>query len=172
MPSVLFVCTANLYRSPLAAAFLRNELKGTPGGIEWVIDSAGTWTTTGAPIPSQTINDAHRFGLDFRTHKSKQVTAELLTRYDLILVMETGHKEALRIEFPDQSKKVHLLSEVVDGLIYDIPDPFTREGNYDLDVANELHNTIKRGYKKIFTMAKRNSNKSTKKTIADSKKPD
>ena len=172
MPSVLFVCTANLYRSPLAAAFLKDELKDTPGGIKCEIDSAGTWTTSGALIPSQTIEDANRFGLDVRTHKSKQVTAELLSQYDLILVMETGHKEALRIEFPDQSKKVHLLSEVVDGLIYDIPDPFTREGNDDLDVANELHKIIKRGYKKIFTLAKRNSNKMTKKNIVDSKKPD
>jgi protein-tyrosine phosphatase len=171
MPSVLFVCTANLYRSPLAAAFLRDELKDAPGGIEWVIDSAGTWTSAEAPIPPQTIEDAHRFGLDVRNHKSKPVTAQLLSRYDLILVMETGHKEALRIEFPDQSKKVHMLSEVVDGLIYDIPDPFTREGNFDLDVANELHKIIKRGYKKIFSLAVRNSNKSTKKFV-DSKKQD
>jgi protein-tyrosine-phosphatase len=146
----------------LAAAFLRDELRDTPGGIEWVIDSAGTWTTTGAPIHSQTIEDARRFGLDVRTHKSKQVSAELLSRYDLILVMETGHKEALRIEFPHQSKKIFMLSEIVDGFIYDIPDPFTKEGNDDLDVVNELHKVIKRGYKKIFALAKKNSNKSAK----------
>jgi len=157
MPSVLFVCTANLYRSPLAAAFLKDELKNAPGGIEWVIDSAGTWTNNGAPIHSQTIEDAHRFGLDVRTHRSRQVTAELLSRYDLILVMETGHKEALRIEFPDQSKKIHMLSEVVDGLTYDILDPFTGKGEPDMDVADELHKVIKRGYKKIFAQAKKNS---------------
>jgi protein-tyrosine phosphatase len=127
-----------------------------------VIDSAGTWTTNGAPIHSQTIEDANHFGLDVRTHKSKQVSAELLSRYDLVLVMETGHKEALRIEFPDQSKKIQMLSEVVDGLIYDIPDPFKREGEHDLEVANELRKVIKRGYKKIFVLAKINSNKSTK----------
>lgn len=158
----MFVCTANLYRSPLAAAFLRAELKDAPGEIEWVIDSAGTWTTTGLPIHPQTIDDAQRFGLDVRTHRSKQVTAELLSQYDLILVMETGHKEALRIEFPDQSKKIYMLSEVVDGLRYDIPDPFAREGEHDLEVANELHKVIKRGYKKIFALAKKNSNKSAK----------
>ncbi len=162
MPSVLFVCTANLYRSPLAAAFLRDKLKDAPGGMEWVIDSAGTWTTTGAPIHTQTIEDAHRFGLNVRTHRSKQVTAEMLSRYDLILVMETGHKEALQIEFPDQSKKIHMLSEVVDGLRYNIPDPFTKEGEHNMDVVNELYNVIKRGYKKIFALAKKNSNKSKK----------
>ncbi len=157
MPSVLFVCTANLYRSPLAAAFLRAELKDAPGGNEWVIDSAGTWTKSGAPIHAQTIEDAHRFGLDIRTHKSQQVTAELLARYDLILAMETGHKEALLIEFPDQSKNIHLLSEVVDELTYDIPDPFSSEGEHDRDVAVELHKIITSGYKRIFAMAKNNS---------------
>jgi protein-tyrosine-phosphatase len=162
MPSILFVCTANLYRSPLAAAFLRAALKDDPSGNEWVIDSAGTWTKSGTPIHSQTIEDGHHFGLEVRTHRSKQITAQLLSRYDLILVMETGHKEALQIEFPDQSKKIHLLSEVVDGLTYDIPDPFSSEGKHDRDVANELHKIIIRGYKKIFAMAKNNSNKLTK----------
>jgi protein-tyrosine-phosphatase len=161
MPSVLFVCTGNLYRSPLAAAFLRDKLKNAPGGNEWVIDSAGTWTKSGTPIHSQTIEDAHRFGLDVRTHKSKQVTADLLSRHDLILVMETGHKEALEIEFPDQAKKIHLLSEVVDGHSYDIPDPFSLEGKHDRDIANELQRIINRGYKKIIAMTKNNSNNST-----------
>jgi protein-tyrosine phosphatase len=157
MPSVLFVCTANLYRSPLAAAFLRAELKKSPGESEWVIDSAGTWTKSGAPIHSQTIEDAQRFGLDVRAHRSQPVTAELLSRYDLILVMETGHKEALHIEFPIQSKKIQLLSEVVDGLAYDIPDPFSMEGQHDRDIVNELQKIIRRGANKIFALATNHS---------------
>ena len=162
MPSVLFVCTANLYRSPLAAAFLRSVLKDAPGGeAGWVIDSAGTWTKSGTPIHSQTVEDARHFGLDIRSHRSKQVSAELLSRQDLILVMETGHKEALLIEFPEQSKKIHLLSEVIDGRSYDIPDPFSLEGKHDRDVADELHRIITRGYEKIFVLAKKNSNNST-----------
>ena len=162
MPSVLFVCTANLYRSPLAAAFLRDALKDALGGNEWVIDSAGTWTRSGARIHSQTVEDARRFGMDVSTHKSKQVTADMLSRNDLILVMETGHKEALQIEFPDQSKKVYLLSEVVDGRYYDIPDPLSIQGIHDRDIVKELHEIITRGNKKIFALAKKNSNNSTK----------
>jgi protein-tyrosine phosphatase len=154
MPSVLFVCTANLYRSPLAAALMRAKLKDTPGENNWVIDSAGTWTENGTPIHSQTIEDAMRFGLDLKTHCSQQVTAELLSNHDLILVMESGHQEALRIEFPDQSKKINLLSEVVDGLAYDIPDPFSIEGDHDREIAQELHKIINRGYEKIINLAK------------------
>jgi protein-tyrosine phosphatase len=158
MPSVLFVCTANLYRSPLAAAFLRDELKDSPDRNEWVIDSAGTWTKSGTLVHSETIDDARQFGLDIQTHRSKQITAEMLSRQDLILVMETGHKEALLIEFPNQSKKIYLLSEVVDGLTYDIPDPFSSEGKHDREIARELHQVITRGYKKIFALAKLKTN--------------
>jgi protein-tyrosine-phosphatase len=134
----------------LAAAFLRAYLKDAPGLTTWVIDSAGTWTKSGTPIHSQTIEDARHFGLDVRDHRSRQVTAELLSTQDLILVMESGHKEALEIEFPDQANKIHLLSEVVDGRTYDIPDPFSLEGEHDRDIANELN------------MANKNSSKSTK----------
>jgi len=162
MPSVLFICTANLYRSPLAAAFLRDALKDAPDGNEWVIDSAGTWTKSGTRIHSQTIEDARRFGMDIRAHTSKQVSVELLSRNDLILVMETGQKEALLIEFPDQSKKIHLLSEVVDGRPYDIPDPLSFEGIHDRDIVNELHEIITRGYIKILALAKNNSSDSPK----------
>jgi protein-tyrosine phosphatase len=165
MPSVLFVCTANLYRSPLAAALLRNELKNAAGGNKWLIDSAGTWTKVGSQIHSQTIEDARNFGLDVRAHRSRQVTDDLLSRRDLVLVMETGHKEALEIEFPDQAKKIHLLSEVVDGRTYDIPDPFSIEGKHDRDVANELRRIISRGYEKIIALALENSGSSIKKPI-------
>jgi protein-tyrosine phosphatase len=162
MPSVLFICTANLYRSPLAAAFLKDELKRAPAGKEWLIDSAGTWTKNGTLIHAQTIEDARHFGLDVHFHRSKQVTAEILARQDLILVMEAGHKEALDIEFPDQAGKIHLLSEVVDGHTYDIPDPFSLEGKHDRDIATELHRIISRGYEKIFKLALENSDGSLK----------
>jgi protein-tyrosine phosphatase len=162
MPSVLFVCTANLYRSPLAAAFLRAELKKVKQREAWLIDSAGTWTKSGSMIHSQTIEDANHFGLDVRGHRSRQVTYELLSKHNLILVMEAGHKEALDIEFPDLAEKIHLLSEVVDGITYDIPDPFSLEGKHDRDVATELHRIITRGHEKIFKLALENSNGSTK----------
>jgi protein-tyrosine phosphatase len=158
MPSVLFVCTANLYRSPLAAAFLRADLKRATDGNEWSIESAGTWTKSGSLIHAQTIEDASHFGLDVRGHRSRQVSHELLSKQDVVLVMETGHKEALDIEFPDQAEKIYLLSEVVDGLTYDIPDPFSLEGKHDRDVATELHRIITRGHEKIFKLALENAN--------------
>lgn len=154
MPAILFICTANLYRSPLAAAFLRKKLEELSLAKDWQVDSAGTWTTSGTAIHSQTIEDAINFGLDVLGHKSQQVTAKLLASNDLILVMETGQKEALTIEFPDYSSKIFLLAEVIDGIAYNIPDPLSFEGEHDRDIVNELAKLIDRGTDKILAMAK------------------
>ena len=66
--------------------------------------------------------------------------------------MEQGHKEALRSEFPAIRGKVYLLSEVVEGVAYDIPDP----ANPHVDarqVACSLEQMIERGISKIIALA-------------------
>ena len=47
----------------------------------------------------------------------------MLKESDVVLVMEEGQKEAIQNEFPFAQNKVHLLSEVVEGVAYDVPDP-------------------------------------------------
>jgi protein-tyrosine-phosphatase len=153
MPSILFVCTANLYRSPLAAAFLRKKLQEIPGGKDYIINSAGTWAKIGTSIIPRTVDDARRFNLDLGNHKSRQVTSDLLAENDLVLAMETGHKEALAIEFPQYEHKIYLLSDVVDGVPYSIPDPFSMEGKFDRNIIDELRALIERGTGKILSLA-------------------
>ena len=155
MPSILFVCSANLYRSPLAAAFLRKNLENIPGGQDYIIDSAGTWAKTGAPILSTIIEEARRFSLNVGNHTSKQVTSEILAAHDLVLVMETGHKEALIVEFPQYEHKIFVLSEIVDGIPYSIPDPFSLEGKHDRNIVDEVQALIERGTGKILSLAEK-----------------
>jgi protein-tyrosine phosphatase len=153
MPSILFVCLANRFRSPLSEAIYRQCLEeaGEPGN--WLISSAGTWTENGLPADFRAIQDAHEIGLDIKGHRSRQVDAKILSENDLILVMEAGQKEALRIEFPAESGKIYLLSEAANGLPYDIPDPFGPAGEPHREVASELHTLIRRGFSKIHSLA-------------------
>jgi protein-tyrosine phosphatase len=157
MPSLLFVCSANRFRSPLAEAFFKKnlELDGIFKG--WNVSSAGIWTERGLPPLPPIQKAAKELGMNIDSHRSQQVSLTLLLRQDLILVMEAGHKESLQIEFPNQASKVYLLSEVVDGLTYDIPDLMSNHGKSDLDVIQELYKIIFRGYKIIFQLAKKNS---------------
>ncbi|MBI4762515.1 MAG: hypothetical protein ACOYYF_01160 [Chloroflexota bacterium] len=153
MPSVLFVCTANRFRSPLAAAFFRKELEQTSFAVhQWKVDSAGTWAAPGLPALPETSLLARQYDLDLTRHRSKSVTAPLLTDQNLILVMEAGQREALQTEFPLISERIHLLSWAAEGRNYDIPDAV-----YSLDAMQEitamLHDLIQKGFSNICSLA-------------------
>ena len=154
MPSVLFVCTANQFRSPIAAAclidFIRHE--NPPG--KWRVESAGTWTKPGLPASSIALQIAQRFGLrGLESHVTQEVSQELLDQFDLILVMETNHLEAIGSEFHHVHGRLMLLSEIVDGIAYNIVDPANPDNDPD-EVASELQMLIQRGGNKILKLAK------------------
>jgi len=151
MPGILFVCTGNLYRSPLTAAFFRMKLLADARG-DWAIESAGTWTQPGQPVSPETIRAAAKFGADLAGHLSQLISADLLSRFNLVLVMEKGHKEALDQEFPFASRKTHLISQVVDHLVYDVPDPLTSGQELDI-LASDLFKLVERGYQTICGLA-------------------
>ncbi len=153
MPSVLFVCTANRFRSPLAAAWFQRRLDQDADAQAWSVGSAGTWTEPDQTvIPSARWSNDH-FGLDLSAHKSRRISGDLLARCDLILVMENNHREALLTEFPETKGSLFLLSEVSAGQAYDVPDPVVKSGDTFQDIAMELHDLIDKGYVSICRLA-------------------
>jgi protein-tyrosine-phosphatase len=155
MPSVLFVCTANRFRSPIAAAAFSRLLNKSGKADQWTVSSAGTWTTTGLPPIPSAVTAAAAIGLDIKGSKSRLVDLRMLEKSDLILVMESGQKEAIVNEFPSMKKKTFLLAKVAVGQEYDIPDPFG-VSRIDADVneiAGEINDLIEKGYKKIRARA-------------------
>jgi protein-tyrosine phosphatase len=152
MPSILFVCTANLYRSPLAAALFARKLHGEGPSHNWNIGSAGTWATAGQRVPPDLMQAAAARGVDLKDHRARRVDAHLLAEFDLVFVMDRGHREALRLEFPFAQQKIHLLSAAADRLEYDVPDPV----NSDVDVGEftaQMSALIERAYPRICQMA-------------------
>ena len=153
MPSILFVCLANRYRSPLAAAFFSQWLGQAADRGSWSIGSAGTWAQPGLPPDARALQDARDKGINIKSHRSRRVNAALLYQSNLVLVMEAGQKEALQVEFPKEREKIYLLSEVADGIPYDIPDPFGPEGATHQEIADELYKLIKKGFDNICNLA-------------------
>ncbi len=153
MPTIICVCTANMFRSPLAAAILQREIEQKDDPSEWIVRSAGTWTMNGSPPPPITRQAADRLGLfGMESHRTTQLDESLLDECDLILVMESNHKEAIVSEFAKVKERVFLLSELAEGKIYDIPDPTIPEINAD-EVADELAKLITTGYRNILDKA-------------------
>ena len=167
MPSVLFICRANQFRSPLAAAFLLKQIESDHRAEEWSVGSAGTWTKPGQPAASVARRIANRLDLPgLGDHRTRQVSRELLDGYDLILMMETGQLEAIASEFHAVFGRSMLLSEVVDGIPYDIPDPVDLRNDPN-EVASELQMLIEKGGNKILKLAE--SLHSARQIIGESK---
>ena len=153
MPSILFVCTANQFRSPIAAACLLKQIEQENLDHKWKVESAGTWANNGLRAPVIALQVAATLGLSgLESHHTRQVEQDLLDPCDLVIVMETGHREAIRIEFPSVRWRLYLLSEIVDGIPYDIPDP-AHLGVDPFDVGRELYKMVAQGKEEILQLA-------------------
>jgi protein-tyrosine-phosphatase len=120
-------------------------------GCDWRVESAGTWALEGEPAArmAQKLLSAH--GIDLSDHRSRQVTRELLNQFNLILVMENGHKEAMQIEFPEIAQKIYLLYEMI-GLRYEVIDPIGGSTRDFEDTIREIENILTQGFEKISTL--------------------
>lgn len=152
MKTVLFVCTANIARSPMAEALFNQmvDLKGLAG--KYHAESAGTWGVDRLPAAPEGVIIMSELGLDINQHRSRVVTWEIITGADLILTMEAGHAEALRFEFRKKSDQIYQLAEMV-GLPYNIKDPFNRGLTRFRETAQELAEILEGGFDRIIELA-------------------
>jgi protein-tyrosine phosphatase len=153
MPSILFVCTANICRSPMAEGLMRKKVTHEPDASQWQIASAGTWASDGLPASENSRLVMLERGIDLTRHKSQCITDQIMRSYHLILTMEQGHKEALRVEFPDQANQIYLLSEMVGGR-FNVEDPFGGTLAEYEQTANELDQLLTHGYENITRLAR------------------
>jgi len=152
MPAVLFVCTGNLYRSPISAALFNAILVQKQADLSaWRVESAGTWAQADQPSPPEVLQAMAKRGLDLTSYRSRMVSAEILAEFDLILTMESGQKEALCIEFPKIARRVFMLSEMA-GSQVSISDPIDRSVDGVGDVALEIEDWLTRGKDRIFQL--------------------
>lgn len=146
MTGILFVCTANQFRSPIAAAYLNRKMisAGTPEKMH--VSSAGTWTPEGLPAHPKAMEAGAKFGLDLKHHRTREVNAEILQAADHIIVMQYSHKEAIEAEFPFTQGKVSLLGELARITEAEIQDPAVENFHNSEETARIICLCIDRCY--------------------------
>lgn len=148
---ILVVCTANICRSPVGEALLRDKLR-MESLVHWTVSSAGTWAAVGdsASLFSRILMAEQ--GLDIGNHRSQPVTERLLQQANLVLCMETGHVKTLKSAFPTVKHKLFTLKQMV-GKRGSVRDPYggTRQ-DYEEMVA-EVNKLIEQGFPRIKQLA-------------------
>ncbi len=157
MPVILFVCTANRFRSPIAAAYTLQKVHavGQPG--EWTIISAGTWTDNDLPAHPEAVSAAATLGIDLSGHRSHVVTSALINASDLVVVMEPGHKEALASEFPTSLDRIALLGDLAGEHDPVVPDPALDGFINSIEIATLVVAFIDSGYSEMIHRAEKSS---------------
>ncbi len=106
---VLFVCTGNTCRSPLAEAALRRRLGDLGGRV--AIASAGTAAFDGAPASAPSRQVARAAGLDLESHASRRLDGEALAGVDLVLLMDPRDRALVRSLDPGAADLTHGLAD-------------------------------------------------------------
>lgn len=145
---LLFVCTGNTCRSPMAAALAQTEI--AERGLDWQVESAGIYASDGmamSPLARQALTRRH---IVLAPHKSKAIRPEMIAESDKILAMTRHHADDIIRQFPEAKGKVEVLgayleasgTHVFDGC--DIVDPFGQSDDVYEAVAEQIHEAVRR----------------------------
>jgi glycine hydroxymethyltransferase len=130
MKTILFVCTGNLCRSPMAEGILRQSIQGR--GMYRVL-SAGLGACDGQPPSPYAVQAVKELGIDISYLRSRMLTPELVEQADYIFGMTHSHVETVMMLYPQAAEKTFLLrefDETLDQFEKDISDPIG--GSYDV----------------------------------------
>lgn len=125
MKEVLFVCTGNICRSPMAEGLFRELVQGDP---EIEVSSAGISAYDGEGPSDHSVEVLREQGINITAQRSQMLTPEIVDKATFIVGMTRGHQQAIQSCFPASAEKLFVLREFVSGMDIDsrdidVPDP-------------------------------------------------
>lgn len=145
-PRVLFLCTGNVCRSPMAEGFLRHMAK--EAGVEIDVSSAGLGAMDNMPPSENSVVAMNEDGIDISGQRSQMLTPMLVEEFTHIFGLGEGHVETMHAYFPEAQEKTFVLREFIadEGLDRNVPDPI----GGDLDEYRLTRNLIKEAMPSIL----------------------
>ncbi len=130
MKTVLFVCTGNICRSPMAEGIFRQAVQGRGN---YRVVSAGLGAMDGQPPSAHAVRATRELEIDISNQRSRMLTPELVQQADYIFGMTHSHVDTVMMLYPQAAEKTFLLrefDETLDTFEKDISDPIG--GSYEI----------------------------------------
>jgi protein-tyrosine-phosphatase len=137
----------------MAARILSSLVAKNSESALWRSESAGIWTVEGASAALRANQAMKQLGLELDGHRSRSVTLDMLRSFKLVMTMERGQQEALRIEFPALRNRIFCLSELV-GQHWDLLDPPSGDLADYTAVAKQIQRTLEAGFSTLKRLAR------------------
>lgn len=130
--NILFVCTGNTCRSPMAEGLFKKML--AEKNIDGVTcSSAGLFAMTGDEVTPNSVKACERFGVDISSHRARRITGYVLDETDKFVCMTPEHASSLSMYVP--SEKITVLGG-------GIPDPFGGDLELYIKTANYIKTAL------------------------------
>src|SRR6266481_5333476 len=142
MKTILFVCTGNVCRSPMAEGIFRQAIRNRS---EYRVISAGLGAMDGQPPSPYAVQAVRELGIDISGQRSRMLTPELVQQADFIFGMTHSHIDTVMLLYPQAAEKTFLLREFDDTLDFfekDISDPIGGSYEVYLDCRDQIEQGI------------------------------
>ena len=133
---IVFVCYANMCRSPMAEGLARKELQGLAD-----VESAGTHAWSGSASSEAVAVMRSKFGVDISSHRSRNVRDVKLDDFDRIVAMDSDVCETLSGTYPSVRSKL-ISWEIVDPVGKGV-EVYERSAKQILEHIRELHSCLR-----------------------------
>ncbi len=140
--NVLFVCTGNICRSPIAEGILKKLIFDKNRSMQ--ISSSGILAIDGMPASLEAQKVCQEIQVDISKHKSQTLTRELILKSDCILTMTQNQYWTILDRLPHLQSKVHLLSNFSYNTNENILDPMGKDLDYYREVRDQIFKYVYR----------------------------